>query len=182
MTNDLEAANLVGRLLATEDIKAALLRYCRGIDRCDWGLVRSAYHTDAHDTHGRYSGGVDGFIEWAKARHANVEQSMHMLGNCFIDIHDNVAKVETYCVVFQILNASLVREELAYQAAGDSQQIQTRCRYLDVLRKQDGEWKISRRKVIYESRHVEVGLPLDKGLLTAAHDGSDPSYDVLSWR
>ena len=45
------------------EIEACLLRYTRGVDRKDWDLVRSAYHTDAHDNHGNYKGGIDGFID-----------------------------------------------------------------------------------------------------------------------
>ena len=33
-------------------IKKVHLRYCRGIDRMDWDLIRSCYHPDAIDDHG----------------------------------------------------------------------------------------------------------------------------------
>ncbi|MEI6002085.1 hypothetical protein H3V53_34635 [Paraburkholderia bengalensis] len=36
-------------------------RYCRGIDRIDWDLVRTCYHPDAFDEHGSSGGGrLDG--------------------------------------------------------------------------------------------------------------------------
>ena len=52
------------RLLDEEAIKKVHLRYCRGIDRRDWELLRSCYHPDALDDHGDYVGGVDGFIKF----------------------------------------------------------------------------------------------------------------------
>ena len=44
------------------EIEDCLLRYVRGVDRKNWELVRAAYHPDAHDDHGNYQGGIDGFI------------------------------------------------------------------------------------------------------------------------
>ncbi|WP_268959227.1 nuclear transport factor 2 family protein [Paraburkholderia elongata] len=45
------------------EIREVHTRYCRGIDRMDFDLVRSCYHPDAIDRHGAYEGGVEGFIE-----------------------------------------------------------------------------------------------------------------------
>jgi hypothetical protein len=47
------------------EIREVHMRYCRGIDRMDFDLVRSCYHPDAIDRHGAYEGGVEGFIKWA---------------------------------------------------------------------------------------------------------------------
>jgi proline racemase len=49
-TRDLE-----GRLRALEDqqaIRDVLMRYARGVDRCDLDLLKPAYHEDAYDDHG----------------------------------------------------------------------------------------------------------------------------------
>jgi hypothetical protein len=43
--------NDVAILLAERDIRGVLARYCRGIDRGDYDLVRD-YHSDAIDEHG----------------------------------------------------------------------------------------------------------------------------------
>lgn len=51
-------------LLDQSEIRDVHLRYCRGVDRCDWDLVRSCYYAEAIDEHGFYRGGIDGFIEW----------------------------------------------------------------------------------------------------------------------
>ena len=41
-------------LLDREAIREAMGRYCRGIDRLDVDLIRSAYHEDAFDDHGPF--------------------------------------------------------------------------------------------------------------------------------
>ena len=41
---------------AAEAIRQAALRYCRGVDRLDAELMRSAYHDDATDDHGVFVG------------------------------------------------------------------------------------------------------------------------------
>ena len=39
-------------LLDKQEIHEVLMRYCRGIDRCDAELLHSVYHPDATDDHG----------------------------------------------------------------------------------------------------------------------------------
>ena len=37
-------------------IRDVLSRYARGVDRCDLGLLKSAYHPDGYDDHGFFKG------------------------------------------------------------------------------------------------------------------------------
>jgi len=66
-------------LVDEAEIRQVHIRYCRGIDRMDWALVRSCYHPDAIDRHGAYEGGVEGFIEWAAktAAHLRKYDALH---------------------------------------------------------------------------------------------------------
>ena len=41
-------------LLDKQEIHEVLMRYCRGIDRCDAELLHSVYHPDATDDHGLF--------------------------------------------------------------------------------------------------------------------------------
>ena len=60
-------------------------------------MVRSTYHSDAHDAHGEYKCDIDGLIQWLGERFADVDNSMHFLGNCLIEFADpDHAFVETY--------------------------------------------------------------------------------------
>lgn len=90
-------------LVAEREIRAVLARYCRGIDRLDLDLVRSCYHPDATDDHGRYRGGVDGFIDWVIQPLSRFERTMHFLGTSNIEFAPGSAEAavsETYAVAY----------------------------------------------------------------------------------
>ena len=77
-------------------IYEAVLRYCRGIDRHDTELMRSAYHPDAIDHHTGFSGKVGDFIDWLDPLWKYYKGSMHFVGNHWAEISGNDAVVETY--------------------------------------------------------------------------------------
>lgn len=162
----------IERLIAESDIRDALFRYCRGADRCDMELIRSAYHPDATDSHGYFSGDLDGFEVWFTDRHRAVVQSMHFLGNCRIEFDGPTAAfVETYCQAFQRLRSP--------SAPGMLDDLHVLCRYLDWFERRDGRWAIARRVVAYETqdiRQVADVDPFPSGFAVQAHDRSDPVY------
>src|SRR5438477_5687004 len=90
------------KLVSQFAIRDVLCRYCRGVDRRDWSLVRGAFHPDAYDDHGVYRGNVDGFIDFLAERHAFVTMSMHHIGNVLVEFSGpDRAMAETYCLAFQ---------------------------------------------------------------------------------
>jgi hypothetical protein len=56
-TTDLSAR--LRTLLDRQEIADVVARYCRGIDRRDFDLVRACYHPDGADRHTGFSGGID---------------------------------------------------------------------------------------------------------------------------
>ena len=86
-------------LLDKQEIEEVVLRYCRGIDRRDFELVRSCYHPDARDRHGSFDGTVDEYIAWVDGLTARYRFTMHLVGNVLIELGDaDVAACETYGV------------------------------------------------------------------------------------
>jgi hypothetical protein len=164
----------IGRLIAESDIRDALFRYSRGADRCDMELIRSAYHPDATDSHGYFSGDLDGFDAWFTERHQAVTQSMHFLGNILIEFDsDTSAFVETYCQAFQRLRSTAV--------PGMLDDLHVLCRYLDWFERRDGRWAIARRVVVYETqdiRQVADTDPFPSGFAVQAHARTDPVYGL----
>lgn len=128
-------------LLDREAIRDCLYRYCRGIDRVDEALLRASYWPDASDSHGPYQGSASGFIDWAMARLASAGRGVHFIGNILIELHGDVAAVETY---FQALQQST-------DASGMVQHLHLWGRYADRFEKRGGEWRVAARVVIYDA-------------------------------
>lgn len=82
------------------EIREAHMRYCRGIDRMDFDLVRSCYHPDSIDRHGAYEGGVEGFVKWAGEVLPLFDTTMHFTGNQYVKVAGNVAFAEHYAQAF----------------------------------------------------------------------------------
>lgn len=166
--------------IAIEDV---LHRYIRGVDRCNWNLVRSAYHPDAYDDHGGYKGNIDGFIAHLTRRHTTIEQSMHVVGNMVFEfVGPDAALVETYFVTYQRHSPEAGDARLAYlrgQPIGPDQAVETEVvgRYVDHFTRRDGVWRIQHRTVVAE---VLRGIPAPAGgglaasWALATRDGDDP--------
>lgn len=161
--------DLLATLAAERAIKDALVRFCRGADRRDDELIRSAFHPDAYDDHGAYAGDVEGFIRWQRERHADIPQCMHLLGNCTIEIDGRQAFTETYCLaVVSKANAD-----------GSFSQSSIACRYIDRFEERETGWRIAHRHVSYDWMKEER-LPrlLPDGLSGALRSKDDVSYRI----
>ena len=54
------------RLMDKDEIRDVMARYCHGVDRADWDLVRSTYHTDAYGSRrrqGRHRHVIQSFMQ-----------------------------------------------------------------------------------------------------------------------
>lgn len=154
------------------EIEQALLRYARGVDRKDWALVRSAYHPDAVDNHGAYTGNVDGFVEWLQKRHEGIEQSLHAISNVMIEFRSaDAALVESYYICYQRPYAQQSGQTVQSVAVG---------RYIDRFERRDSRWAISHRKVAYdllESHATPAGGGLNPAWILSRRDRSDVLYE-----
>jgi hypothetical protein len=161
----------IDRLLVRSAIEQVLYRYCRGVDRADWALMRSAFHDDATDDHGSVSGSADELVEWTRLRHGQIVQSMHVITNVgfLTEIPDEV-RTESYCTVRQTVQRD--GKPAAHLSIG--------CRYIDTFALR-GEWRIAHRVVRYDwvqRLAVEKDfLPTSPELVRSPRDASDPIYD-----
>lgn len=121
-----------------EAIRDVMMRYCRGIDRLDVDLIRSAYWPDAHDDHLEFSGNIEEFIEYCEPILGGMRYSQHLIGNMLIEIDGDRAEVESY---FQGYHS--VPDE-----AGNRHDHVAAGRYLDVFEKRNDEWRILKRFVV----------------------------------
>jgi hypothetical protein len=136
----MKVAQFAAELADREAIRDVLARYARGIDRVDADLLRSTFWDDAVDDHGTFSGSARAFIDQLIPKLNRAEALMHFLGNILIEIRGDVAAVETYLRAFH-------RQEFA---DGQRYELIIGGRYVDRMEKRDDEWRIARRKVVYD--------------------------------
>ncbi len=158
-------------MTATEDrlaIMDRLCRYARGIDRCDLDTLLDVFWSDATADFGQGPGLA---ADWARATIpalAGMLRTQHLLGNMIIDIAGDRAEAETYC--------------RAWHETADGTVMEVGGRYLDVLERRGGEWRItSRRYVMDWNTNAPSTAVWDAGLYaTLARRGArlpdDPLY------
>lgn len=157
------------QFLDEEAIKKVHVRYCRGVDRMDWDLIRSCYHPDATDDNGEFVGGVDAFIEYGKANLPNFLSTSHCICNQLVEVNGDVAYAEHYGIAYHRLPAGEDGVEKDWIAT---------IRYVDRFERRDGEWRIAHRRSLVDADRVDpVGETLiPRGAMAGARDRSDPSY------
>jgi len=148
-------------------IHRQLVRYCRGVDRRDYDLIRSTYHPDAFDDHGTYKGDVDGFLAFVRDEvHARFRITVHKLGQSLIEVDGDVARAESYAICHHVM-----AEPTPATATSDGAESAPRTRdvadrvmgirYLDRFERREGEWRIARRELRWEWARMDRLEPLD---------------------
>jgi hypothetical protein len=128
-------------------IYEVLLRYCRGIDRLDMALVRSAFHPGAIDNHVGYNGPVEGFIEFVEPSLRRFDGTMHILCNHLAEVDGDVAASETYALGVH----------WGEPASEPMRNFTMKFRYVDHMTRRDGVWAIQERWVACEWTRSDVG-------------------------
>ncbi|MBW8754905.1 MAG: nuclear transport factor 2 family protein [Sphingomonadales bacterium] len=160
-------------------------RYCRGVDRRDFAMVRDCFHADAELDYGDYEGGVDGFMAMAEAGLATYGATTHFIGNQLVELDSggdgqgdgNGAWAEHYVVAYHRCPAEDTTPEHDFIC---------NFRYVDRMEWRpesgaegaEGEWRIAKRVLLVDSWR-RVPLP-DLGPAPTMKPGKrDPSD--LSW-
>lgn len=160
-------------LLDERAIARVLADYCRGVDRLDVDLIRSAYHPDATDDHGLFKGSGWDFAPYVvEALRRHCEVTMHVLGTSVVDVDGHRAGGDT-----QVLAHHLARRDggLVLERVGG--------RYVDRFERRDGGWKISDRVVVYEWSSIDPvteEFPGTERFAQGLRSPEDLSYGVLS--
>lgn len=158
-------------MLDRSEILDCLHRYCRGMDRLDRDLARSAYHDDAIDDHVAYSGPVDGFLDWAFAYHDGQRRHQHYVTNHHVELDGDVAHSETY----YLFVGTMRDDEAPLTVTGG--------RYIDRFERREGRWAIAARQCLVEWMTEQPSLlgpaarAFGDAFATIARDRTDVSYD-----
>jgi len=168
------AQAMIAELHDREQIRELMYRYARGVDRGDIELLTSVFWAEGTDKHGHFDGPAAEFARGVVQRGDAVKiAGNHHITNMIIDIDGDRAHVETYFLAFHPHNDSQVRVEMGVMSG----------RYIDVLERRDGSWKILRRQVISDWTREDFGGPpwlrttADYGgFLRGVRGDGDPSY------
>ncbi len=133
-------------LLDKADIREALERFSRGMDRFDKAQYLSAFWDDAESAAGPFVGNADDCWDWAVPMHeAGQLLTHHALLQSNIDLDGDSAHSETY-YLFVARN----RDESVVLAGG---------RYIDRLERRGDEWRIALRTNIIEWATLPPAIP-----------------------
>ena len=145
-----EIESLLQDVVAKQAIHDALMRYCRGIDRCDERLVLSAFHDDAVDNHTGVEMRVSERVPWALAQtRTNVKWTSHNICNELIEVDGDIAQAESYLIAYHRI-----------EHEGKDLDWILGARYVDTFERRNGMWRIAHRTVIFDwDRFDEVRDP-----------------------
>ena len=151
------------------EIQNVIAKYAHAVDRRDFETVRSCYHPDAYDDHGRYKGGVEGLMDYMERLAAVLNSTYHLMGTPYIVLKGDTAWVETF---------SIYRRDLK-----DDMPTLAGIRYADTFERRDGEWRIARRLVILDWEHVAGDLPAVQSgpeWLRGGLGDADPNFQMFA--
>jgi hypothetical protein len=159
-------------LLDRQRILEVVLRYCRGIDRLDMDLVRSAYHPGGIDHHTGFDGEIEDYIPWVERGLGRLGGTMHRIGNHLAEISGDGALVETYGAA----------SHWGEPRDDPTLNFTTGFRYVDWMERRNGVWGIVERFAVREWAHSDAGrwVTLGRPGPSAARSPDDPIYRLRS--
>ena len=149
------------QLADLENIRACALRYCRGVDRLDAELMKSAYWQEANDYHGTYNGPAYPFVDHCMISHQRWRFTHHCVMNHAIEFdNDQEARGEIYNVTYLLQKDQDILDTW-------------HGRYLDRYEKRRDEWRIIDRVCVHETTHSREVTAME----IAAGDFRQGSFD-----
>lgn len=143
-------AERLARYMAQQEISDVIYRYCRGIDRLDWDLVRSCYHADGTDDHGDFRGSVDEFLAYIQQGLPRFLSTQHFVGNILVEFDGERARAESYLVAYHRLPASSTKPLRDYTVG---------LRYVDDFERRNREWRIAARVCAFDWSRIDPVAP-----------------------
>lgn len=170
----------VDTLLAKDEIRDLVLRYCRAIDRRDYAALPALYHEDATDDHSpMYQGSASGYLEWLPSMLETMTVTSHMVQNHLVIVDGDRAEGEVTMISYH-----LTRDE-----SGQDVEIVIGGRYLDRYERRDGSWRFSHRKIVMDWNQIQPSTcqwdsPLVAGTPVGARCEDDPArhfFELLTY-
>lgn len=145
------------------EILDCINRYTRGADRLDRDLLLSAYHPDATDDRGAFTGNPEARVEWLLAFLRTLDHTSHHISNFTIEIDGDVAHCESYVITTLLPKGS---ETVSIGGA----------RYIDRFERRGGEWRIAHREAVMDFTFTAKNDGIPPRALTGLRGTADRSY------
>jgi hypothetical protein len=145
-TADLVAA--VQRLTDELAMQRVMVNYARGIDRRNWGLVRSCFTADAYVHGTSFEGSLDTYLDILRPGVEHFPSTQHFIGNQLRELNGDTGFTETYLIARHFADA-----------AGEVDSLITGVRYEDQLVRRGEGWAIQRRDVFMVWKRVGQPVP-----------------------
>jgi len=126
-------------LLDRERIRRCLVALARGEDRRDADMICAACWPDSITDYGVFRGDFTEYLSWVVPGSPALPCTQHFLGQSHIELDGQRARVETQVMSYHRVDTG--DEHRDTMIAG---------RYLDVLEKRDGGWRIAQRTMLYD--------------------------------
>ncbi|TKV41334.1 hypothetical protein A0U87_21805 [Sphingobium sp. MP9-4] len=120
-------------------IRACLARLARGEDRRDATLIRQCWWPQARFDYGVYSGDFEAYLAWVVPGAEAIANTQHLLGQSHVEIEGDQARAETHVLSYHRV---IIEGEARDTCIGG--------RYLDLLAKREGVWRIAERTMLYD--------------------------------
>jgi hypothetical protein len=160
----------IQELLDRVEIEKLIHDYARAQDRLDAPLHRSVFWDDAQLEYGIYTGGPDGFVEFAQRALSAHLSNHHMMGQISLEFGDDEVFGESYYQAYH----RLVNE------AGEDRDLVISGRYVDRFERRGGVWKIAYRCELVDWSRDEAsadGWFAGSGMLAGRRKPDDALYD-----
>jgi hypothetical protein len=135
---DVTAEDL-GFLVDREKIRECLGRLARGEDRRDAALITASYWPDSTTDYGVFKGSFVEYLAWVVPGADAITNTQHVLGQSFIELDGGTARVETQVISYHRVDMGKGERDTCIGG-----------RYLDVMEKRDGSWRIASRLMLYD--------------------------------
>lgn len=126
-------------LLDKEHIRTCLATLARGEDRRDASLISASYWPDSITDYGVFKGNFDEYLAWVVPGAEAIPVTQHVLGQSYIQLDGDSALVETQVTSYHRV---IMGDEDRDTIIGG--------RYLDVFKKNNGQWRIQERIMLYD--------------------------------
>ena len=172
----MSTADALAVLTAKQDIRDALARYCRAMDRRDEPLAAALWHPDGTADYGEiFRGTGAGFAAWVTETHGGFDRHSHQISNVLAELSPDASEAVSEAYVTVVLWAPPDPD-------GVVTQVTSRGRYLDRWVRPDGRWVVIARQYIEDFTTIQPLPPAEVSVASplSRRDPDDPSYPLLS--